>query len=102
MTTIFRSSPAYYSHAFRCWRIEVREYTADGDWRSERIAYFEIERKEDADAIDVLMRAVKKYSDFELLISVVQERVMKHSKTKGTCYVYSQKHRGTPLHKAEG
>lgn len=101
-TTICRSSGPYYSHAFKCWRVEIRETEDGGSWQKERVGYLEIERKEDADNISVLLRAVKKFSDFELLISTVRDKVMAHSKTKGTCYAWGQNHRGVPLHKVEG
>jgi hypothetical protein len=110
-TTTFHSSGPYYSQAFKCWRVEVREVevtatetkeAVTGSWQHERIGYMEIERKEDADNVAVLLRAVKKFSDFEFLISAVRDKVMAHSKTKGTCYVWGPNHRGIPLHKADG
>jgi hypothetical protein len=100
--TIFRFSLPYYSIAFKCWRVEVHENTLDGTWQTEHVAYLEIERKEDADAIAVLLPAMKKFSDFEFLISTVKEKVMQHSTTKGTVFAWSPNHRGIPLHKADG
>jgi hypothetical protein len=79
--------------------VEIRENVSGGSWQTERIGYLEIERKEDADNIAVLLRVVKKFSDFEFLISAVRDRVMAHSKTKGTCFAWGTNYRGTPLHK---
>lgn len=97
--TICHSNGPYYSLAFKCWRVEVRENVEGGDWRTERVGYLDIERIEDANAIGVLFNAVKNFSDFELLISAVRDRVMAHSTTKGTCYAWGPNHRGVPLHK---
>lgn len=63
-----------------------------------RDASLHIERLEDANAIAVLLPAVKNFSDFELLVSTIHDRVLRHSTTGGTCYAYDGKGGYRTLH----
>lgn len=101
--TTFRSSGPFYSDAFKCWRIcFVETVVPRVTYEDEREAYISVERLEDANAIAPLVPAVKNFADFELLISTVRDKILRHSKTGGYCYAYSATRRGEALHRTEG
>lgn len=98
--TIFRSSGVFYSDAFKCWRVCFTETAVERrTYEDEQEAYLSIERLEDANAIDALVPLVKNFADFELFISTVRDKVLRHSKTGGYCYAYSATRRGEALHR---